>query len=203
MSINNFLGITSLPRQVQSLFLKYLVLRLSISFTLNLSSTFYILFAIDTIGFELAAVMASLMLLSQLMFDYPSGSLGDWIGQRWVLTTALLSFSFGYCLLTLAHDVFTFLLIGLIFGFANAQFSGTMETWLVNNYQLAIGEGDPKRTFYGFAQSRIATLENFALASAFLSGGALATLLFRQSVFFIQFILILFVIGLVLSFVKE
>ncbi|MFW9991728.1 MAG: hypothetical protein ACFFD4_06685 [Candidatus Odinarchaeota archaeon] len=67
-----------------------------ISFTFMLSSTFQVLYTIDHLGFALASVTVAIMFLVQLVTDYPSGSLGDLIGQRWVMTisfTCTVSFS--------------------------------------------------------------------------------------------------------------
>jgi len=203
MFINNFLGIKQLPERAQFYFRSFLLLRFITSFLFNLSSTFYILYAIDNIGFTLAAVMTSIMLLAQVLFDYPSGSLGDWIGQRWVLTIAVISFSIGYYFLIIAQSVSSFFIIGFIFGFGNAQFSGALASWLDNNYQSVVLNVDTERKTYGFAMSRIATLDNIALASAFLVGGALATVISRQFVFFVQVCFSLIVILAILTLVKD
>ncbi|MFX0053079.1 MAG: MFS transporter [Candidatus Hermodarchaeota archaeon] len=203
MFINNFLGTKQLPEQAQHIFRSFLLLSFVTSFLFNLSSTFYILYAIENIGFTLAAVMTSIMLLAQVFFDYPSGSLGDWIGQRWVLTIAVISYSVGYFFLLIAQSVTSFLIIGFIFGFGNAQFSGALSSWLDSNYQSVALDVDTERKTYGFAMSRIATLDNIALSSAFLIGGALATVISRQFVFFVQACFSLFVILVILTLVKD
>ncbi|MFX0171746.1 MAG: MFS transporter [Candidatus Hodarchaeota archaeon] len=133
----------------------------------------------------------------------PSGSLGDWIGQQWVLTIAVISYSIGYFFLFIAQSVTSFLIIGFIFGFANAQFSGALSSLLDSNYQLVALDIDTERKTYGFAMSRIATLDNIALSSAFLIGGALATVISRQFVFFVQTVFSLIVILVVLTLVKD
>ncbi|MFX0171747.1 MAG: hypothetical protein ACFE9L_07495 [Candidatus Hodarchaeota archaeon] len=69
MFINNFLGTKQLPEKAQHLFRSFLLLSFVTSFLFNLSSTFYILYAIDNIGFTLAALMTSMMLLAQVLFD--------------------------------------------------------------------------------------------------------------------------------------
>jgi hypothetical protein len=50
-----------------------------------LSNIFFILFAINKLGFTKASIIVSFIMLVQLITDYPSGSLGDYIGQKWVL----------------------------------------------------------------------------------------------------------------------
>ena len=99
MLINKILGTQELPVQAQYYMRTFLYLSMIISFLESLSSTFYILYSIDHIGFALTAVCTSLMLATQLLFDYPSGSLGDWIGQRWVLTMAYIFYGISFIFL--------------------------------------------------------------------------------------------------------
>ena len=170
---------------------------------MSLSSTFYVLFVIDQIGYTLAAVSTSAMLLTQLIFDYPSGSLGDWIGQRWVLAIAFLSYSITFLLLIPARTLNDFVFISIINGFGNAQSSGAFETWIDNNYRKSVGDLDSDRRIYGFTLTRIGSIQNFALGASFLIGGAIATEISREFVFSIQFILGLIVVGLILFFIRD
>ena len=90
MIITQFLGIQSLPSGAQNLFLRFTSLLVFSSFLFNLSTTFFILYAYSIIGIEAAGIVIAIRLTIQLIFDYPSGSLGDWIGQKWVFTLSLV-----------------------------------------------------------------------------------------------------------------
>lgn len=203
MNINKILGTQELPSQAQYYMRTFLYLSMIISFLASLSSTFYVLFSIDHIGFALTAVCTSIMLATQLLFDYPSGSLGDWIGQRWVIATAFIFYGISFLFLISAHTMFDFALIAVINGFGNAQSSGAFATWVDNNYRVAVGEADPDRKIYGFSTSRVNSLNNFALAASFLIGGTLATLISRRIVFTIQFGLTTIIILLILIYLKD
>ena len=203
MFINKVLGTQELPSRAQYYMRTFLYLSMIISFLASLSSTFYVLFSIDQIGFALTAVCTSIMLATQLIFDYPSGSLGDWIGQRWVLAIAFIFYGISFIFLTNAHTFFDFALIAAINGFGNAQSSGAFATWVDNNYRVAVGEADPDRKIYGFSTSRVNSLNNFALAASFLIGGTLATLISRRIVFTIQFGLTTIIILLILIYLKD
>ena len=203
MLINSLLGTKELPKEAQAHMRSVLSLSMILSFLLSLSSTFYIIFVIDNIGFTLAAVSTSVMLMTQLIFDYPSGSLGDWIGQRWVLAIAFVCYSLQLLLLIQAHTFADFVLISIISGFGNAQSSGAFETWIDNNYRKAVGNADSERRIYGFIMSRVGSLNNLALGASFLIGGALSTEISRRFVFTLQFGLSLIVILLILIFVKD
>ncbi|MHA2216532.1 MAG: MFS transporter [Candidatus Hodarchaeales archaeon] len=201
--INSILGTSELPKLAQIHMRSVLSLSMIISFLMSLSSTFYILFVIDNVGFTLAAVTTSVMLITQLIFDYPSGSLGDWIGQRWILAIAFICYSLQLLLLISAQNFSDFVVISIISGFGNAQSSGAFETWIDNNYRKAVGKVDSERRVYGFVMSRVGSMNNLALGASFLIGGALATEISRSFVFSIQFGLSLIVILLILIFIRD
>lgn len=203
MIITKFLGIQTLPEKAATLIHTYLLLSLSGAFLGNLSSTFFILFAYDQIGISQASIVISVMLLVQLITDYPSGSLGDWIGQRWVLTIAMSCYGVFYYLLTITETFSGFLVLAFFNGLANAQASGALESWLDNNFQKAVGNTDPERKIYGFSIARITSMIRIIMALSFIIGGALATLISREHVFFIQAYLSFIMIILILFLVKD
>lgn len=204
INLNRLLGIDELPLLAQKHLKKVLSFRMIISFLMSLSNTFYVIFVIDKVDFALAATVTSIMLFTQLLLDYPSGTLGDWLGQRWVLTIAFSCYSLNFFLLMQDPSVFEqFVVIGIINGIGNAQSSGAIETWVDNNYRKVISDKDPDRKIYGFAQSRMNSFQNIALGSSFLIGGVLATLYSRVYVFTIQFFLSLIVVFLIFLFVKD
>jgi MFS family permease len=147
--------------------------------------------------------MTSAMLLSQLIFDYPSGSLGDWIGQRWVLALSYSTYSVAYLFLATAQSFTSFVLVAILMGFANAQASGTLRTWLESNYQKVASEIDPERKLFGFTVTRVGTLNYLASLGSFITGGAIATLISRRMVFSLQVGAIFILVVLVLILVKD
>ncbi|OLS24005.1 MAG: hypothetical protein HeimC3_22300 [Candidatus Heimdallarchaeota archaeon LC_3] len=200
---NNFIGIQTLPQETQQIMRVYSLIHFLISFSIHLSSTFLILFAIDEIGFVQAGIMASIMFTTQILFDYPSGSLGDWIGQRWVLVLAYVSHGLGFLLLNFSQTFVDFLFIGIVIGFANAQSSGALETWLDNNYQTSVGEVDKGRKLFGFSISRIESLGILPAVVAFILGGILSSLFSRQFVFLLQAFLVIILIFLIIIMIKD
>ncbi|UCG00348.1 MAG: MFS transporter [Candidatus Heimdallarchaeota archaeon] len=194
MVIYRYLSIESLPEQTRSLTMKFLIIQLLNSFLFSLSSTFYILNAIDKIGFTQAAIITSVMLLIQLMCDFPSGSLGDYIGQKWVMTLAYTCYGVAFFLLSIAGTFPIFILIAIFNGLGNAQSSGTIEAWFDSNYKRTSKNEDIDRKVYGIAKDRVALATNISLAVSFMIGGILATVFSRQLVFFLQFSLTTFLI---------
>ncbi len=202
MIIIKFLGIQDLSLEAKSLLKTFFLFTLTNSFLMSISETFFILNAIDKIGFALTGAMMAVMLLTQFIFDYPSGSLGDYIGQRWVLTIGYLCFGFAFFVLTVADSFTHFLVIAIANGFGNAQFSGTLDTWLDSNYKK-VDSFDSDRKIYGFARSQINTLNNLALAASYMIGGFLSITFSRQTVFFLQFWFSLIMVLIVLSKIRD
>ena len=100
-----------------------LIILIDISF--SLSSTFYVLFVIDSMGYEKLGILMGVGFFVQALFDYPSGTLGDWIGQRWVLFVAYLGFGLSFALLFYAQTFNDFLLVYIVSAIAASQQSGT------------------------------------------------------------------------------
>lgn len=169
---------------------------------MSISGTFFTLYAIDKIGFALTGTMMAVVLLTQFIFDYPSGSLGDYIGQRWVLTIGYFCFGFGFLMLSVAENFSHFLVIAIANGLGNAQFSGALDTWLDSNYKK-VDSIDTDRKIYGFARSQVNTLNNLALAAAFMVGGFLSTTFSRKAVFSLQIWLSLIMVIIVLLNIKD
>ncbi len=203
MVINKYLGTEEIPNHAQAFFRKFLVIQSLSTFLLVLSNTFFVLYSIDNIGFGLTGITLSFSFLIQLLCDYPSGSLGDWLGQRWILTISYISYGIAFSLMTTAQAFDEFMLIAFFNGLANAQASGTLATWLDNNYQKVVKNFDEDRKIYGFGRSRVQTMTRVASAISFIIGGYLATMFSRQFVFGIQAILIAPLILIVLYAIRD
>ncbi|MFX0183498.1 MAG: MFS transporter [Candidatus Hodarchaeota archaeon] len=202
MFLPRFLGIEAIPN-ARNLIMKFLVVILIISIIGNLSSTFFVLYAYDKIGPTQASIIISFTLLIQLLTDYPSGSLGDYIGQRWVLSIAFACYAVSYWLLSFSTTLPEFFVYAFFFGLANAQASGTLGTWLDNNYKSVVGDQDPDRKIYGFFNARIGSIVRITMAFTFTIGGFIATSYSRELVFFIQAILSGFLIFLIIFLVQD
>ncbi|MFX0207986.1 MAG: MFS transporter [Candidatus Hodarchaeota archaeon] len=202
MIVIKYLGIQELEPKARSLLIKFFYFFLINSFFMSLSSTFFALYLIDFLGFAVTGIVVAVMLLTQFIFDYPSGSLGDYIGQRWVLILGYLSWGIGFFFLVTAQKLSTFLIVAIVNGFGSAFFSGALDSWLDNNYKK-IDTVDADRKIYGFARSRVNTINNIAFAASFMTGGLLSTVYSRQVVFSLQVFLSLTMVFVVLTQIKD
>ncbi|MFW9997864.1 MAG: MFS transporter [Candidatus Odinarchaeota archaeon] len=182
----SFLGANKLPLRAQSMLQKAVITIVFIELFFGLSSTFYVLFVIDSVGYELLGVLLFVSFILQAVLDYPSGTIGDWIGQKWLLFVAYLSFGLAYLLLFVADSFETLLLVYCIQAFASSQASGAIDTWIDNNYKIAVGKEDPDREVYRLFWGKYGMISQFISGMAFLTGGFLSTVVNRQFVFIIQ-----------------
>ena len=207
-TMNSFLGTEQLPTSGQILMKKYLTLSSASVFSINLSSTIMILFIIDHIGYSYTGLITAIMILTQFLTDYPTGSLGDKIGQKNVLLIALLFHLLAFILLTLSISTSlkleVYLIIGIAFGLGNAFTSGTIESWLDNNYNSLVGPNyDVDRKIYGFSTSRVDSFTIIPSITAFMIGGLLSSLINRIVVFQMRILTILILMIIVFLFMND
>ena len=78
--------------------------------TVVMSSTFHMIFMADALGggpgqylqgLALIGVLVIIQLSVQTLLDYPTGAVGDWIGQRWVISSAYICYAVGFYLSSL------------------------------------------------------------------------------------------------------
>jgi MFS family permease len=150
-----------------------------------------------------ASYFMSVLLFSQIVTDYPSGSLGDVIGQRWILAAAFSLFSIYYFLLSFANKMMEFIILAIFGGVGNALFSGALPTWLDNNYSAEIGDLDLDKRKYGFFRARVGSLSSLIAGLAIILGGILASLTSREFVFLLQSSISILFIILFLIFLKD
>ncbi len=181
-----FLGVTELPDRAKKLILKLIMSTTILNFFWFLSSAFFTLFVIDSVGIEHLGFLIAISYILQAVFDYPSGTVGDWIGQRWILFTGFFLEAIAYITLFLADSFFILLIAYMIRAIAASQQSGALNTWFDNNYKLLATDTDPQRKIYKFFIGRWTTISNIVPGVAAAFGGILATTYFRQLVFLIQ-----------------
>ncbi len=189
---NNFVGINQLPEEGRDIMRRYGLIRASYSLIGNLTNTFFILFLIDKLGFTDSGMIVAAMVLVQLVTDYPSGAIGDFIGQRWVLSSATLFSAIGFYLLSLADSIGSFYILAIVFGISSALQSGALQSWLDNNYKNLDEADDPDRKNYGFSMTRFGAIDTSLVGIAILIGGYTATNISRIFAFQIQSGLLVF-----------
>jgi MFS family permease len=178
-----------------------------------ISTTFYLIFIAEALGqgdyfqgLPLVGVLVSLQMATQLGLDYPTGAIGDWLGQRWIMASSSFTFAvtfFMVSLVTSATPIWIMVVIYVLQGFALSQQSGAFQAWFDNNYRVAM-PGDTDRKQYGVFWGRVGMVMSVVSTAALIPGSLLAVVFGRPWVFQIQAILFVIVgflsLGLITDF---
>jgi len=170
--------------------------------TVTLSTTFYVIFIAEALGkgsyiqgMALIGPLIVIQMLFQTALDYPTGTVGDWIGQRFILAIAFWLYAFTFYLVsqvTFDTPYIFFVVIYSIQGIADAQQSGAWGAWFDNNYRAAVPK-DTDRKQYGVMQGRIGMLFQIISTLSLIPGSIMAVIFHRTWVFQLQSLLCLFI----------
>ena len=184
-----------------------------VAFT-SMSTTFYMIFIADQLGggegmflegLGLVGVLVIIQLAVQTSLDYPTGAVGDWIGQRWIISSAFLCYALVFfltSLLTPTTPFWFFVLLYVIFGIAASQESGAWMAWFDNNYRAAM-PGDSDRKEYGVFLGRSGMIIQLSATVILIPGSILAAVFSRQWVFQLEAIACFFFAFMILRFVQD
>jgi MFS family permease len=178
----------------------------------TLSSTFYTIFVAEALGggdfiegLGLLGVLVSIEMITQTILDYPSGALGDAIGQRYVIAIGNALYGVVFFMVSFVTPTTPFLYLVAIFaiqGIAQSQISGAWGAWFDNNYRVAMPE-DTDRKQYGVFWGRMGMIAQIAATAALIPGSILATAFNRPFVFQIEAVGAVFFAVLVMRYIRD
>jgi MFS family permease len=199
--VGKFFGLEEESDQVKHLAKVAAVFMPFAALAFTMSTTFYSFYVAITLapgdlylGFALVGILASILMAIQLLMDYPTGGIGDWIGQRWILASAFLCFALSFFLTWMSQFfpfLWFFILIYIISAIGAAQQSGAIAAWFDNNYRAVAKDRDRKA--YSIAQGRMGMLFQISSTVVLIPGAILATFMGREFVFLLQAILCVFI----------
>jgi len=177
-----------------------------------LSSTFYTIFVAEALGggdfiqgLGPLGLLIAIQMIVQTLLDYPSGALGDWIGQRWVIGFGNMLYGvmfFMVSLITFDTPYWYLVLLFAIQGIAQSQISGAWGAWFDNNYRVAMPE-DTDRKQYGVFWGRMGMISQIAATVVLIPGSILAVIFQRPIVFQMQAVGAVFFALLVLRYIRD
>jgi MFS family permease len=190
-----------------------LILMPTANIIFTLSSTFYTIFIAEALGgaggfvegLGLLGVLVAIQMISQTLLDYPSGALGDAIGQRWVIATGNMLYGVTFFMVSLVTSSTPFIYLVAVYiiqGAAQSQISGAWSAWFDNNYKVAMPQ-DKNRKQYGVFQGRMGMISQIAATGALIPGSILAVAFQRAFVFQIEAVGAVFFGFLVLKYVRD
>jgi len=186
----------------------------TIVFTLMMSSTYYIIFVADNLGggagryldgMAAVGVLVVVQMVIQTLLDYPTGTIGDMIGHRYVIASAYLMYGVAFYLTSLLTPTTPFtlyILIYILWGISYSQESGAWDAWFDNNYRVAMPD-DVGRTQYGVFAGRMGMLAQLIVMGALIPGSILAVITSRMWVFQLSAILCIVTAFVVLRYVTD
>jgi MFS family permease len=207
--MKSFLGLPDANEKVLRLAKIMTILGPLANFTFVLSTTFYVIFVAEALGggpgmylqgMGLVGTLVVVQMVVQTALDYPTGAVGDWIGQRWIVASASLCFALSFYMLSFVTTTSPFWFLVIIYvltGLAQSQQSGAFGAWFDNNYRAAM-PGDSDRKQYGVFQGRMGMMMQVVATASLIPGGILAVVFSRPWVF--QFQAVLAVVLALLSF---
>jgi len=129
------------------------VLLPAFALSFQISTTFWMIHMAETLGggdYFVGLTFVGVLVVIQLV-DYPTGALGDAIGQRYVIASALLCYAIAFYLssqIVIGTPFYVYIAIYALFGLGSSQESGAFSAWFDNNYKVAMPH-DKDRKQYG------------------------------------------------------
>jgi MFS family permease len=178
----------------------------------TLSTTFYTIFVARALGEgDFISGLGPLGLLivvqlgTQTILDYPSGAIGDWIGQRYVIASGNVLYGISFLMVSYVNSQTPFLYLVVIYalqGVAFSQISGAWGSWFDNNYRIA-NPNDTERMQYGVFWGRIGMITQVVATLSLIPGSVLAVIFSHAWVFQFQAVGSVIFALLVLYFIRD
>ena len=173
------------------------VLLPSFAASFQISTTFWMIYIAESLGngdyfagLTFVGILVVIQMAIQTALDYPTGAIGDWIGQRYVISSALLCYAIAFGLSSMIvkdtpAPFWIYITIYVFFGLGASQESGAFNAWFDNNYRVAMPH-DKDRKQYGVFQGRLGMVWQVSSTVVLLPGSWLAYLYGETWVFSLQ-----------------
>jgi MFS family permease len=180
----------------------------------QISTTFWMIYIAESLGngdyfagLTLVGVLVIIQMAIQTALDYPTGALGDWIGQRYVIASALLCYAVAFVLASLIvkdtpAPYWIYIAIYALIGLGSSQESGAFNAWFDNNYRVAMPH-DKDRKQYGVFQGRLGMVWQVSSTLVLLPGSWLAYFYGETWVFSLQAVFAIFLAFIVFRLVRD
>jgi MFS family permease len=190
------------------------VLLPSFAISFQISTTFWMIYIAESIGngdyfagLTFVGLLVVLQMAIQTLLDYPTGAIGDWIGQRYVISSALICYAVAFYLSSMIvadtpAPLWIYVAIYALFGIGSSQESGAFNAWFDNNYRVAMPH-DKDRKQYGVFQGRLGMVWQISSTLVLLPGSWLAFFYGETWVFGLQAIFAVFLSIIIFRLVRD
>ncbi len=210
--IASYFGLRDAKPEVVRLATLFTSLSLFMQVAFAISTTFYLIFVAEAlgnndfiVGMTYVGILVIIQMAIQTVFDYPTGVIGDWLGQRYILATAFMTYAIAFYLVSTVTTASPFILLVVIYammGFASSQQSGAMGSWFDNNWRVSMPEDDERKE-YGVFVGKTEMLFWLTNTLVLIPGGILAAVFGRAWVFQAQAIMCVVIAILALRLVRN
>ncbi len=210
--LSGFFGLQQAGDEAIRLVRLMLVFMPAMAAAFMLSTTFWMIYIAESLGggdymagLRMVGVLVVIQLLVQTVLDYPSGVMGDYIGQRYVIATALICYGLAFWTASTVSEsspFVYFVIIYVLMGIGQSQESGAWLSWFDNNYRVAMPH-DRDRKMYGMMTGRMGMVFQVISTLVLLPGAWLAVMFSRVAVFRLQAVLSLVLAVAVLRLIKD
>ncbi|MBY8998620.1 MAG: MFS transporter [Candidatus Thorarchaeota archaeon] len=209
---SGFMGFTEADEKALHLGRVLMILLPTANIIFTLSSTFYTIFVAEALGggdfiegLGLLGVLVAIEMITQTILDYPSGALGDAIGQRYVIAIGNSLYAVVFFMISFVNTTtpfFYLVIIYMIQGVAQSQISGAWSAWFDNNYKIAMPH-DTDRKQYGVFWGRMGMISQIAATAVLIPGSILATVFNRPFVFQLEAVGAVFFAIMVMRYIRD
>ena len=209
---SSFMGFTEADEKALHLGRVLMILLPTANIIFTLSTTFYMIFVAEALGggdyiagLAPLGVLIAIEMITQTILDYPSGALGDAIGQRYVIAIGNSLYGvvfFMVSFVTSSTPFYYLILIYMLQGVAESQISGAWGAWFDNNYRVAMPH-DTERKQYGVFWGRMGMIAQIASTAALIPGSILATVCNRPFVFQIEAVGAIIFAMMVMRYIRD
>lgn len=209
---SSFMGFTDADEKALHLGKVLIILLPTANIIFTLSTTFYMIFIAEALGggnyiegLGPLGILIAIEMITQTVLDYPSGALGDAIGQRYVIAIGNSLYAVVFFMVSFVTSTTPFYFLVLIYmfqGLAQSQISGAWGAWFDNNYRVAMPH-DTERKQYGVFWGRMGMISQIAATLALIPGAVIASVFNRPFVFQIEAVGAVIFALLVMRYIRD
>jgi MFS family permease len=188
--ISTILGLSTFPRELQSLSLKYFCLQMVVS-GIYLSYTWISLYYLSVLdSFSSFGFIVAIGMLCGIILDVPLGILTDRIGQKISFCGALFCLTIYYTGLIYAFNPLHLILLEILVGIYSALISGSFTSWFMNSWE-SLSPKTENGIYFRNVMGNISFAKTIIVAFLILSGGVMLQqgYVVPQTIFLVQAII--------------
>ena len=171
--IHTILGISTFPRELQSLSLKYFSLEVIVS-GIYLSYAWISLYYLSVLdSFSVFGVIVAMGMLFGAILDVPLGVLTDRFGQKIAFCGALFCLMVYYLGLILVTNPIELVFLEILVGIYSALLSGSFISWFLNSWESIAPKESGNSLLFRSVMGNISFAKSIVIALATFTGGIL------------------------------